>query len=314
MTPSSTLATTWTTTTETLTEDLTVVTSYTKTVECHTFSLVASHGETITFHPPSTTTVAVPTTKALPTYTFQPTVTSTTTETQFVVYLQDTTEAIYSTWTIDVTSPGPSQVSSGYPDQYVYTVAGEPTGWDSWSKGEKAGLIVGVVFAALLIALLLLWLLKRNDEWIGHDWRWARHVEGGANPGMNVVPTVTVNGPLNPAYATPYGYGFGQGHPGWGYGMRGGDGERDGFGQRVVDWAKDCWRREDIAEAHVAEIIKGKKGQDNSNTITSNGEERSTQRLVFYRPLVTQKDKHIAPCEGNTVRQGQGLKVGQTPA
>lgn len=298
MTSSSTFDTTWTTTTETTTEDLTVVTSLTKTVECHTFSLVASHGETITFHPPTSTTSSTPNTKVWPTYTFEPTVTSTITETQFVVYLQDVTKAVYSTWTIDVTTPAPSQVSAGYPDQYVYTVAGEETGWDAWSKGEKAGLIVGVVLAALLILLLLVWFCNRRAEWIAHDWRWARHVEGAANPGMNVVPTVTVNGPLNPALATPYGYGYGQGQPGWGWGMRGGDGEHDGVGRRLMRWASDCWKRKHNVDNEVSQAFK--KGYDQSRIATSVGEKETPERANFYHPLVSQKDKHVALFKGES--------------
>jgi hypothetical protein len=64
----------------------------------------------------------------------------------------------------------------------------------------------------------------RRKEWIAHDWRFARGVEGG----VGMAPVVGVNGPLDARMASPYGYGVGNaggtggwwghgGHPGWGY-------------------------------------------------------------------------------------------------
>ena len=241
-------------TTETSIIDTSVVTSCTTSWEYYYTTIVATRGQTITFNTPTTSLPtstlpttpppsAIPTTKIYPTY--EPTVTTTTTITEIAVYLQSpSATTIYSTWTLPLTSTLPPQVTNvNQPGQLTYVVSPAPTGWDSWSDGAKAGLIVGVVLGALLL-LMLLWCCckrMRDNEWVAHDWRRARNVEGGPAPGANTVPTVQVNGPLSRSMATPYGYGAGggyghgygqQAHPGWGW-MRGGEAEQ-GLGERLM--------------------------------------------------------------------------------
>ena len=129
---------------------------------------------------------------------FGPTVTNTVTATDFAVALQDPFGAIYSTV---ILTQNPQATSHDGP--FVYTSDNGRHGFDSWSPGAKAGLIVGVVLAGLIILFLLLRWCKARNEWIAHDWRWARHVEGPTpNPNMNIVPTVQAPGAM-----TPYGHG-----------------------------------------------------------------------------------------------------------
>jgi hypothetical protein len=90
----------------------------------------------------------------------------------------------------------------------------QDSGFNSWSPGAKAGLIVGVVFAALILLWLLICCYKRNTAWVTHDWRWAGAVEGGApgmananmaagvQPGMVISPVGSVGTPSY-GYATP---------------------------------------------------------------------------------------------------------------
>lgn len=225
-TPLASVLTTSVITTETSIINTSVVTFCTTSYEYYHTTLIATRGQTITFSTPTLSASpppsAIPTTKVYPTY--EPTVTTTTTVTHIFIYLQSpSATTIYSTWTLPITSTLPPQVTNmNDPGQLVYVVAPGPTGWDSWSDGAKAGLIIGVIFGALLL-LMLLWCCckrMRDNEWIAHDWRWARNVEGGPAPGAFTVPTVQVNGALDRRYATPYGFGAGGGY-GYGYGQQG---------------------------------------------------------------------------------------------
>lgn len=82
------------------------------------------------------------------------------------------------------------------------------SGFDSWSAGAKAGLIVGVIFAALILLWLCICCYKRNAAWVAHDWRWAGAVEGGA-PAManaNLAYPAGVVGPVSVVTTPSYGY------------------------------------------------------------------------------------------------------------
>lgn len=82
------------------------------------------------------------------------------------------------------------------------------SGFDSWSAGAKAGLIVGVICAALILLWLLICCYKRNAAWVAHDWRWAGAVEGGA-PGManpNMAYAGAAMSPVSVMSTPSYGY------------------------------------------------------------------------------------------------------------
>ena len=81
-------------------------------------------------------------------------------------------------------------------------------GLDSWSAGAKAGLIVSVVFAAIILLWFCLCCYKRNAAWVAHDWRWAGAVEGGV-PGMagaNLAHSAGVMSPATVMTTPSYGY------------------------------------------------------------------------------------------------------------
>jgi hypothetical protein len=232
-------STTTTLVTNTITTTAVPITTLTTVTDRYTLTYAATAGDTIYFsHPNPVTTV--PTTKFDPTVPFADTITKTITETQLVVVLNQPTtpyrlnEGPWSTVTLNL-DPSPASDSSDQTllspesDRYAYVVDKpcNPHVWHCWSPGAKAGLVIGVVFAALLLGYLLLAFCRRK-EWIAHDWRFARGVEqGGAGQGVGMAPVVGVNGPLDASLASPYGYGVGAGgnggwwgqgqHPGWGY-------------------------------------------------------------------------------------------------
>ncbi|RMZ75500.1 hypothetical protein DV737_g5279, partial [Chaetothyriales sp. CBS 132003] len=159
----------------------------------------ATDASTTTATDASTTTATdASTTTATDASTTTATDVSTTTATEIEIYLQTAT-AIYSTWTIALTSasaaPTAQPGSPSKPGQLVYVVspanghcAGAAKAWSCWSLAAKIGLVVGVVLAAFVLMLAICWCLKSSNHWIAHDWRWARPAEAGAN--ANVVPTV----------------------------------------------------------------------------------------------------------------------------
>ncbi|OAP59454.1 hypothetical protein AYL99_06752 [Fonsecaea erecta] len=137
----------------------TLISDATTTVTCHvSTTLFATFGQTVTISSPaspSTTAVTEPTTKytPIPTTTTQ---TSTVTLTELEIYLQDDMGSIYSTWIIPFSgSPLPNATHTGDPGQLVYVVDPDDGGWDHWSTGAKAGMIVGVVLGAILIAAMI---------------------------------------------------------------------------------------------------------------------------------------------------------------
>jgi hypothetical protein len=304
------VVTTLITTTLTETQDLPIATAYLTSTECYYYTTIATRGQTIVFDTPApsptSSAPAIPTTRIYPSLeTYPPTTTETTTVTLLAVVLQSPDYHAYSTWTIPVAPAVPTlDAAPGAPGLVAYVVEAGPTGWDSWSKGAKAGLIIGVVFAALLFVLLLICLFKKNTEWIAHDWRWARNVEGGPIPGANVVPTVAVNGPLDRRFATSYGYGYGaggygQGHPGWGWGMRGGAAKR-GRTQAMVDWVKS-WRKDHtlIAEQEASETNTTGDKLKRMNCVTDENDTGGTP--AFYQPPTPRTGKHNALFEAECV-------------
>lgn len=186
--------------TTTVDVDPSVVTILTTTTEQSSTTISATPGEVVTISSGPVISSQLPTTRVFPS--LESIFTSTTTATEIDVYFQGPFGAIYSTWTFTITAGSPQVTSND--GGFIYTVHSNCHGWDCWSPGAKAGLIVGVILAGLLILFLLIRCLKARNEWIAHDWRWARHVEGGGpNPNMNIVPTVRVVGGV---YPTPYGY------------------------------------------------------------------------------------------------------------
>lgn len=175
----------------------------------------------------------------------QPVAIATQTVIDATYYLQNTAGSIYSTsttlWTLAATAT--SFVGADNND----------SGFDSWSAGAKAGLIIGVVFAALLILWLLVCCYKRNAAWVAHDWRWAPQVEGGV-PGManaNMAANAHVMSPVTVVSTPSYSYGY----PSYGY-MRGGAGPT-GIGGRFVDkiggWAR-YWHERLMHRDSVEEV------------------------------------------------------------
>jgi hypothetical protein len=78
-------------------------------------------------------------------------------------------------------------------------------GWDSWSAGAKAGLIIGVIFGVLLLLMVLTCCYKRNARWIAHDWRWAPQV-GAPTPGNAMM--MTAPGTSTVLTTPSYGYAY----------------------------------------------------------------------------------------------------------
>ena len=316
-TQSAPLLTTSVLTTETAVIDTSVFTSCTTVYENYYTTLTATRGETITFSTPtispSASPSAVPTTKVYPTY--EPTITTTTTITELAIYLQSpSATTIYSTWTLPLTSTLPPQVTNlNDPGQLLYVISPAPTGWDSWSDGAKAGLIVGVILGALLLLMLLWCCCKRirNNEWVAHDWRWARNVEGGPAPGANTVPTVQVSGALDRRLATPYGYGnaggygyeYGQqGHPGWGW-MRGG-GEADDIGRRLLRYIRGWTSKEHIVIDEQS--AKDVQSETNREQAGKHGEQytslsTATDKPSFYRAPASREESRAALFGGEAV-------------
>ena len=153
----------------------------------------------------------------------------------------------------------------------------------------------------------------RNNEWVAHDWRWARNVEGGPAPGANTVPTVQINGALDRRLATPYGYGsaggygygYGYGqqqHPGWGW-MRGG-GEADGIGMRLLGYIRG-W----TSKKHLVidkQSTKDVQSETNREHAGRHGEQHTfrstaTDKPSFYRTPASRKESRAALFEGEAV-------------
>ncbi|KEF59945.1 uncharacterized protein A1O9_04793, partial [Exophiala aquamarina CBS 119918] len=192
----------------------TIVSDVTATVTSYlATTLFATQGQTVTIASPDVQPPASATTKYTPTTTTR---TSTATLTEIDVYLQNAQGEIYSTWIIPLSLAPPTTDAitatiSETPRSSVYIVQsgsgpGEDDVWDNWSKGARAGLIVGVVLAAALIFAMVWWCCRRSNIWLAHGW-WPWMGQGAAGqvpptPCPNIVQPTYVNGPL-----TPYTYG-----------------------------------------------------------------------------------------------------------
>jgi hypothetical protein len=130
--------------------------------------------------------------------TIQPATTLTRTLVEATYYQQNLQGQIYSTSTTAFLY-GPSMPTA--------SSAAHQEGFDGWSAGAKAGLIIGVVFAALILLWLCICCHKRRSAWIAHDWRWAPHIQGGA-PGLanrNLATPGSVMSPFSVASTPSYG-------------------------------------------------------------------------------------------------------------
>jgi hypothetical protein len=201
------------------------------TVTSHLAStVVATFGQTVTVHTPSSfavSTVVAPTTKYTPSpltatdATITQTGTTTFIITELDIYLQNTVGSVYSTWVLPFTPSAPLNPTTTQP--FVYVVepsSSEDSGWDTWSTGERAGLIVGVILGACLL-FGMIWYYCRKP-WKGNWWLAHGQPVGVSpvvgTPGPSFVQPGYVNGPVVP-YAYQHGYG---------YGLRGGDASKQG--------------------------------------------------------------------------------------
>ncbi|KIX96940.1 uncharacterized protein Z520_07054 [Fonsecaea multimorphosa CBS 102226] len=232
-------------TTETVTEitttavviSPTVISDITTTVTCHiSTTLFATFGQTVTIPSPaspSTTTVTAPTTKytPIPTITTQ---TSTVTLTELDIYLQDDGGNIYSTWIIPISGfPLPNSTHTGDPGQLIYVVdPHDGGGWDHWSTGAKAGMIVGVVLGAIVILAMTFWCVRKRVNgkwWFAHAWPHS----GAAPPVVDIGGPTLVHGSIVNGHSVPYQYGYGYGY---GVGLRGGGGDRSSRPRWARKW------------------------------------------------------------------------------
>lgn len=173
-----------------------------------TFTAHDTPSLTIVVAPPAPTTTSLPTaTTYLPTltHTIQPSRIETFTHVDATYYYADIAGVVTSTFTTEFLY-GPSPASNPHsPDNDD----NNQSGFDSWSAGAKAGLIIGVIFAALILLWLLICCYKRNTAWVTHDWRWAGAVEGGGAPGManaNMARPGMVMSPITSVGMPSYGY------------------------------------------------------------------------------------------------------------
>jgi len=198
-----------------------LVNDVTTTITSHlTTTLFATQGQTVTIISPDVQAPVPPTTKYTPTITTQ---TATVTLTEIDIYLQNAQGEIYSTWIIPLPliptiTEGIPATGGGTPRSSVYVVqpaqgSGEEDVWDNWSKGERAGLIIGVVLAAALIFGVIWWCCRRSNIWFAHGW-WPWMGQAAApvlpTPGHNIVQPTYVNGPLMPyTNGLPFGPAYG---------------------------------------------------------------------------------------------------------
>ncbi|KAJ9608871.1 hypothetical protein H2200_006642 [Cladophialophora chaetospira] len=225
-------------------------------------TIFATIGQTITIQTPSsipTPTVVAPTTKYTPSLvtgtdpTLTTTLTSTLTFTELDIYFQNSVGSVFSTQVIPYTPFLPPNPTNTQDPGLVYVVhpSSGANDWDSWSKGERAGLIVGVVLGACLL-FAMIWYCCRKP-WRG-NW-WFAH---GQHVGQAPVVATPQAGFVQPAYANgavvPYGY-----HGGPGYGLRGGD--ADSRGKRLFsgrNWFSVKGRNGHI-EQQRSESVEGDK-------------------------------------------------------
>lgn len=197
-----------------------------------TFSESDSPAISIVFTPsaPLTATSHTSLETFTPAQTIQPTYTDILTQIDATYFFADSTGSITSTSTTAYLYGPTSYATAPLNDN--------DSGFDSWSPGAKAGLIVGVVFAALILLWLCICCCKRNAAWVAHDWRWAGAVEG-STPGManaNLAYPGTVMSPA--AYMSTPSYGYTTPSPMY---LRGGAENKGG----VLPWLQDKlrWKR-----------------------------------------------------------------------
>ncbi|KAK5052528.1 hypothetical protein LTR84_002392 [Exophiala bonariae] len=203
----------------------TFISDVTTTTTAHlATTLFATQGQTLTItspdDPQTSTTSTTFTTRYLPTTT---TASATVTLTELDIYLQNTRGEIYSTWIIPFPVAATNR-ETPTPITYVVQPGNESDGgevWDNWTARERAGLIVGVILAAVLIFGVVYWyFMRKNNVWLAHGW-WPWMGQGAmaqaapgppAPPAMNMVQPTHVNGVL-----MSYGYGPGYSQPNGGF-------------------------------------------------------------------------------------------------
>lgn len=175
-------------------------------------TLIATFGQTFTIEPPPGPASPEPTSK----YTPIPAApeTSTVTQTEIDIYLQNAQGGVFSTWVIPLPASQSTIGNPGAPNSLLYVVQPRSGGWDSWSQGSQAGLIVGVVLGSLLLLAILFWCCRMHKSlWFVHGWPWSGHVHAAPppTPGPSIVQPTFVNGPLMPYTYPPHAHGYGFG-------------------------------------------------------------------------------------------------------
>ncbi|KAI1607992.1 hypothetical protein EDD37DRAFT_4337 [Exophiala viscosa] len=182
-----------------------IVGALTTTVTSHiSTTVLATFGQTVTITSPPASPPLAPTTKYTPSTVA--TETSIVTLTEIDIFLQNTQGSIYSTWVVPFTPTSNAAGPSSSPTVIVYVVEPKQGGWHTWSAGAKAGLIVGVVLAGLLLLGMLIWCCcRRSNVWFVHGWPWSRPLDAAPPPNMgpSIVQPTMVNGPLMP-YVQPH--------------------------------------------------------------------------------------------------------------
>lgn len=161
----------------------------------------ATPGQTITVGPPNfyTTPSYTPT---FPTQTY--------TVVEYDVFLAGPQSNIWSSLIVDTAPMGFTNPNSFYgPGEKVFVVP--CPGWRCWSDGAKAGLLIGVIVAGVLLVLLLCCLRRWHDRnvWISHgahganDYeRWQNSHPGWGHHGRPPGVDLQTGWGLRP-YATP---------------------------------------------------------------------------------------------------------------
>lgn len=148
---------------------------------------LATLGGTITITPPPIYWSLQPPETASPTT--HPDATVTVTEVAITIVQPDSTSV--STLTLPMTTSYATAFPPIQPSPYVIVVGSDHYnhGWDSWSSGQKGGMIAGVILAFLLmLACLLLWRSSRKRTWIANDWSVNSHPAWGTNQPGQMVP------------------------------------------------------------------------------------------------------------------------------
>lgn len=179
-------------------------------------TLQATHGQTVTISSPPAAAPGPQNTQSTPSPT---TSTVTVTETEIDIYLQNAAGDVYSTWIIPL-SPAQDAPSASW-SPLVYVVEPTAGGWDDWSAGQRAGLIVGVVLAALLLFVMIVCCFgRRHIVWLAHRWPASSPHDialSPPTPGPSFVQPIIINGPLVPYSGGQPGYRYGVGLRGGGH-------------------------------------------------------------------------------------------------